>query len=160
MISTDNEKVQRPWEKWPSTIEVPPHEWRWCFDLRMGVPRVLLQQFEHKRDTEGVSTRRTTVGQPENPHNYPVITFDLVKKMCDTSQAEDTPLRKLFLKNYDRRKLTDEQIELLAGAPDISIAGQKPDEIDAHEKERAAKAAAFLAEVDGKPSKKPQAASA
>ena len=150
--------IPRLWEATAASShfkDVPPNEWGWCFDLKMGTPRVLLQAFEHERNTKGKSVTRTTIGPRENPHNYPLLTFDKVKAIYDQSQEQQVSHRKLFLKHFDRKKLSDEQIELLATAPDIYTAGPQEFEVKAADAERAKKAQVFLDEVDAiaKPAK-------
>lgn len=139
-----------PWDKWPSGIvEVKPNEWTWIFNLVLGEPRPCPQDFEHKRDSEGVSVSRRSVGQPHNPDNFPRIPFDFVKQIFDLAHAQDTSLKRVFIKLFDRRKLSDEQIEVLATAPDLYIANPSVEDVTADAAERSERAKAFLAEVDG-----------
>lgn len=138
-----------PWDKWPAQIEVRPNEWQWAMNLEIGEPKTLEQLFEHKRDTDGASTSRRATSPAQNPRNWPKLTFDQVRKMYDMSKEQNISLRKAFMLVCDRKKLSDEQIEMLADAPDVfHTAGATLKEADAEEAKRREKAKAFLAEVD------------
>ena len=145
-----------PWLKWSALIEVKPAEWSWCFNLLEGKPEVLEQEFEHKRDSEGVSQSRRAVKPPVNSRNWPRLNFAQVVSIYDKALADDISLRKAFLLIAERRKISDEQIEILSEAPDLYVDGLKPAEVDQAEERRRAKAAAFLAEVDAPKVEAPQ----
>ena len=158
MTTTDRQTRRLyPWDSWGSQVEVRPEEWTWAMDLKLGEPRVLDQQFEHKRDTDGLSVKRKSVSPPHNPLNWPKLAFPQVKAIYDTAKAEDTSLKRAFMKITDRKKLSDEQIEVLADAPDLYIEGPRPEKVAEGEAERRAKAKAFLDEVDGTPVEAPAA---
>lgn len=145
-----------PWNRWGTLVEVKPPEWAWCFNLREGKPEVLEQEFEHKRDSEGVSQSRKAVSPPRNSQNWPRLNFNQVVAIYDKSLADDISLRKSFLLIADRKKLSEEQIEVLADAPDLYVEGLKPVELEQKEAKRREKALAFLAEVDGPKAEAPK----
>ena len=141
-----------PWDAWdPKQIEVKPEEWQWCFNLKEGEMMCLEQDWEHKRDNDGISVTRKAVSRPRNPSNWPLLTFAQAKLMRETAKQEDISVRKAFVKLFDRKKLSNENLEMLAQAPDYYIAGPRPMDLNEKEAQRAARTAAFLADVDGSP---------
>jgi hypothetical protein len=151
MTSTERQTVRAyPWDGWkPEQIEVLPEEWAWCFNLKEGVAQTLEQDWEHKRDSDGISVSRKSVSPPRNPANWPRLTYQEVHGLYTMARVDDIPVVVAFLKVYPRNKLSDEQIEMLAAAPRYYIGGPKPVEVARDEESRRQKAAALLAEVDG-----------